>query len=56
MAREDNGMATVLITYEMLKDMGMSQEELEQIAYINTGKMFPVGDFQTFGISLRDDQ
>lgn len=46
MAREDNGMATVLITYEMLKDMGMSQEELEQIAYINTGKMFPVEIFK----------
>ena len=46
MAREDDGMATVLVTYEMMKDMEMSQEELEATAYINTGRLFPVEIFK----------
>lgn len=42
MSREKDGMATVLVTDDLLKEIGLSHEELAKVAYENTGRMFPV--------------
>lgn len=42
MSREKDGMATVLVTDDLLKELGLTQEELEKVAYVNTGRLFPV--------------
>ncbi len=41
MNRQPEGMATVLVDYHILEELEMEQEELEQLAYANTGRMFP---------------
>ena len=41
MTQEEDGLNTILITYDIMKEMDVSEEDLEQIAMENTMRMFP---------------
>lgn len=42
MEKQGDGLATVLLNHELMKEMDISNEELERLAYENTARMFPV--------------
>ncbi|MCQ4635764.1 DUF5688 family protein [Anaerovorax odorimutans] len=42
MGKQEQGMATVLVNNTIMEELGMDQEELDRLAYVNTGRMFPV--------------
>ncbi len=46
MGKDDGGMATVLVDNHIMKELGLSQKELDELAYANTRKMFPVEIFK----------
>lgn len=46
MGKEEQGMATVMVNNSIMEEMGLSQDELEQAAYENTGRLFPVEIFK----------
>ena len=46
MGKEEQGMATVMINNSIMQEMGLSREELDQAAYENTARLFPVEIFK----------
>ena len=46
MGQEAQSMATVLVDNRIMEELELTQDELEQIAYENTGRMFPVEIFK----------
>lgn len=46
MGQEDHGMATVMVNNTIMTEMGITETELNELAYRNTAKMFPVEIFK----------
>lgn len=46
MGQEDHGMATVMVNHTIMTEMGITEAELNELAYMNTAKMFPVEIFK----------
>lgn len=41
MQEADHGLMTILVDNRILEELGLTQEELEKLAYKNTGRLFP---------------
>lgn len=46
MEQDDSGLATILVDNRIMEELGLSEKELEELAYANTGRMFPVEIFK----------
>lgn len=46
MEQDDSGLATILVDNHILEELGISEKELEELAYANTGRLFPIEIFK----------
>ncbi len=46
MGQDDGGMATILVDNHLMTELDLNQDELEELAYANTRKLFPVEIFK----------
>lgn len=46
MGQDDSGMATILVNRNIMKELELTEEELEELAYANTAKLFPIEIFR----------
>lgn len=46
MEQDDSGLATILVDNRIMEELELSEKELEELAYANTGRMFPIEIFK----------
>lgn len=46
MEQDDSGLATILVDNHIMEELGLSEEELADLAYANTSRMFPIEIFK----------